>query len=84
MVNVENFPLPTLAAKLSGVGQELHNGKGFSVIRGIQPSDFSVEELTMVWLGIQAHVVDQRGRQDHKGNMLGEVPWRSACQPVAY
>ncbi|KAK8088901.1 hypothetical protein PG997_003862 [Apiospora hydei] len=52
---------------------ELHNGKGFSVIRGIKPSDFSVEELTMVWLGIQAHIVDQRGRQDHKGNMLVHI-----------
>ncbi|KAK6850524.1 hypothetical protein PG987_000158 [Apiospora arundinis] len=73
LVNVENFSLPTLAAKLSGVGHELHNGKGFSVIRGIKPSDFSVEELTMVWLGIQAHVVDQRGCQDHKGNMLVHI-----------
>ncbi|KAK8049733.1 hypothetical protein PG994_011463 [Apiospora phragmitis] len=73
LINVENFPLPTLAPKLAGLGQELHNGKGFSVIRGITPSDFSVEELTMVWLGIQAHIVDQRGRQDHKGNMLVHI-----------
>ncbi|KAK8138443.1 hypothetical protein PG984_001823 [Apiospora sp. TS-2023a] len=73
LVNVENFPLPTLAPKLAGIGHELHNGKGFSVIRGINPKDFSVEELTMVWLGIQAHIVDQRGRQDHKGNMLVHI-----------
>ncbi|KAK7937585.1 uncharacterized protein PG986_014453 [Apiospora aurea] len=73
LVNVENFPLPTLAPKLAGIGQELHHGKGFSVIRGIKPGDFSVEELTMVWLGIQAHIVDQRGRQDHKGNMLVHI-----------
>ncbi|KAK7970530.1 hypothetical protein PG988_009603 [Apiospora saccharicola] len=73
LVNVENFPLPTLAPKLAGIGHELHNGKGFSVIRGLNPKDFSVEELTMVWLGIQAHIVDQRGRQDHKGNMLVHI-----------
>ncbi|KAK7941112.1 Taurine hydroxylase-like protein SAT17 [Apiospora aurea] len=68
---------------LAGIGQELHNGKGFSVIRGIKPRDFSVEELTMVWLGIQAHIVDQRGCQDHKGNMLGEVPRHSKCHSLA-
>lgn len=66
-----NFPLPTLGPKLREVGRDIYDGRGFSVIRGINPKDFTVEDLTMAWLGIQAYIAEQRGCQDHKGNMLG-------------
>ncbi|KAF7537848.1 hypothetical protein G7054_g3378 [Neopestalotiopsis clavispora] len=72
-ITSENFPLPALGRKLRDVRRDIYDGRGFGVIRGINPSDFTVEDLTMIWLGVQAHVADQRGCQDHKGNMLVHI-----------
>ncbi|KAI3329435.1 Clavaminate synthase-like protein [Xylariaceae sp. AK1471] len=72
-VNQDNFPLPTLGPKLQILGHDIHSGKGFHVIRGLDPDDFSVEDLTIIWLGVQAYIADQCGRQDHRGNMLVHI-----------
>lgn len=74
----DRFPLPALGLKLAGISQELHAGRGFSVIRGLEPARYSVEDLTTVWLGIQAYIAELRGRQDHRGNILG---WRAPVRP---
>lgn len=66
-----NFPLPTLAAELGRLSRDVYEGRGFCVIRGIDPKMYAVEDLTLVYLGIQSHIADQRGRQDKRGNMLG-------------
>lgn len=71
LVSRDKFPLPTLGPKLEEVSQKIYNGIGLSVIRGINPSSHSVEDLTIIWLGIQAYIADQRGCQDDRGNMLG-------------
>lgn len=73
-VNCDNFPLPALGPKLLELAQALYNARGFCVIRGVDPRDYSVEDLAVVWLGIQAYIAEQRGRQDCKGNMLGIMP----------
>jgi hypothetical protein len=51
---------------------EVHHGRGFSLIRGLSPSDFSAADLTIIYLGIQSYVANQQGQQDEKGNMLGQ------------
>jgi len=71
LVNQENFPLPTLGAKLRALSLDIHSGRGFHVIRGLNPDDYSVEDLTIIWLGVQSYIADQFGRQDDRGNMLG-------------
>ncbi|KXJ95487.1 TfdA family taurine catabolism dioxygenase TauD [Microdochium bolleyi] len=73
LVDRQNFPLPKLAQKLDAVGEILHNGIGVAVIRGLDPKEFSVEDLTIVRLGLQIYIADQQGRQDHKGNMLVHI-----------
>ncbi|KAH8675647.1 hypothetical protein BX600DRAFT_432209 [Xylariales sp. PMI_506] len=72
-VQRENFPLPSLGPELLRIGEDVYNGKGFALIRGINPDDFGVGDLSTIWLGIQAYIGDQRGRQDHKGNMLVHI-----------
>lgn len=72
-VDRDNFPLPTLGPRLEQLSHDLYNGTGLCVIRGISKDDYSVEDLTVIWLGIQAYMVDQRGRQDHRGNMLVHI-----------
>ncbi|KAK1989541.1 TfdA family taurine catabolism dioxygenase TauD [Colletotrichum cereale] len=73
LVNKDNFPLPTLGAALDRIAKEVHHGKGFAVVRGIDPQKHSVEDLTVLYLGIQGYIANQRGRQDKKGNMLVHI-----------
>lgn len=67
----DTFPLPNLCRELGKLALDLHQGRGFCLVRGIKPEDYSVEDLTLVHLGVQAHIAEQRGRQDSRGNMLG-------------
>ncbi|KAI1390161.1 Clavaminate synthase-like protein [Hypoxylon trugodes] len=73
LVTRENFPLPSLGPKLDELSQDIYNGKGLCVVRGIEPDKYPVEDLTIIWLGIQAYIADQRGCQDHLGNMLVHI-----------
>lgn len=71
LVSRDNFPLPTLGPRLDGISRDVHNGKGFGVIRGLDPQKYSVEDLTVIHLGIQSYIASRHGRQDKRGNMLG-------------
>lgn len=71
LVSRDNFRLPTVGPKLDRIRQDIHLGKGFGVIRGLNPARHSVEDLTVLYLGLQAYIADRQGRQDKKGNMLG-------------
>lgn len=71
LVSPTNFQLPTLGPQLRILRQDIYNGKGFGVIRGLCPQRYSVEDLTILYLGLQSYIANQRGRQDEKGNMLG-------------
>ncbi|KAK3328839.1 hypothetical protein B0H66DRAFT_526239 [Apodospora peruviana] len=73
LVEPRFFPLATLAAKLEALSTEVHHGKGFAVIRGIDPASYSVEDINLVYLGIQSYIAEQRGRQDKRGNMLVHI-----------
>lgn len=72
LVEPASFPLPTLGPKLRELSRDIHNGRGFCVIRGINPANYSVEDLTLAYLGVQSYIAEQRGRQDKRGNMLGK------------
>lgn len=67
-----NFPLPTLGGRLTALRGDLYQGRGFGLIRGLSPQKYSVEDLTVLQLGIQAYVANQAGKQDKKGNMMGK------------
>jgi hypothetical protein len=69
-VSPETFPLPTLGPKLVQVAVDIHQGKGFAVVRGLSPQDFSPEENILIFLGISSYIAPKRGRQDEDGNML--------------
>ncbi len=71
LINRDNFPLPSLHRVLRQLCNEVHNGKGFFVLRGLDPKKYSVEDGLIIFLGIQSYIAEQRARQDDKGNMLG-------------
>ncbi|KAI1860603.1 uncharacterized protein JN550_011451 [Neoarthrinium moseri] len=65
-VTSETFPLPNLHADLRRLSEELHNGHGFFVIRGLRVDHYNREENVIIYTGISAHIAPQLGRQDHK------------------
>lgn len=72
-VSPSTFPLPTLGRKLLRLASDLHCGKGFAAIRGLNPGNFSAEDNVIVFLGISSYIGAQRGRQDEEGNMLMHI-----------
>ncbi|KAF4975294.1 hypothetical protein FZEAL_7892 [Fusarium zealandicum] len=73
LISRDNFPLPTLGPRLDKIRRDLHDGKGFGVIRGLDPQKHSTEDLSMLYLGIQSYIANRHGRQDRKGNMLVHI-----------
>ncbi len=73
-VTPETFPLPTLGVRLRQAAVDVHYGRGFVVVRGINPDEFSAEDNVLVFLGISSYIGVRRGRQDEDGNMLSEFP----------
>ena len=71
-VNCGNFPLPHFQITLRHFAEDVHYGKGFCVFRGLESEKYSVEDSTIIFLGIQSYIADQRMRQDELGNMLGK------------
>ena len=65
------------------MSRDVHEGRGFAVVRGLDPKKYSVEDLTVMHLGIQSHVANQCGRQDRKGNMLGRLQGLYVLKMVA-
>lgn len=67
-----DFPLPTLAPKLARVLDELLNGRGFVVLRGLPVERCSMREAATAFFGIGAHLGNARS-QNAKGHVLGHV-----------
>ncbi|KAL4928973.1 uncharacterized protein BDV17DRAFT_290980 [Aspergillus undulatus] len=44
--NQFNFPLPTLGKALRALALEIHEGKGFFVLRGLNPDKYTIEDNT--------------------------------------
>ncbi|SPJ72177.1 related to TfdA family oxidoreductase [Fusarium torulosum] len=72
-VSRDNFPLPTLGPRLDLIRRDVHQGKGFGVIRGLDTKKYSPEDLTVLYLGLQSYIANRHGRQDRKGNMLVHI-----------
>jgi hypothetical protein len=67
-----NFPLPTLGPALRAILQELLEGRGFILLRGLPVQSWSRERQALAYLGIGAWL----GRfcsQNAKGHLLGHV-----------
>jgi hypothetical protein len=62
--------LPNLGKELDKVCQDVYEGRGFSIVRGLEPEDYELEDLTVIYLGISSYVAERRGKQDQRGSML--------------
>lgn len=65
-IDATTFPLPTLHAELRRLSREqLHEGHGFFVIRGVPVGAYSREDNIAIYAGVSSHVAGIRGRQDN-------------------
>ena len=68
----QDFPLPTFAATIDRITDELANGRGFILIRGFPAQDYSKEDAGTIFWGLGTHI----GRpwpQNAQGDVLGDV-----------
>ena len=67
-----NFALPTLGPALRAILQELLEGRGFILLRGLPVRSWSREQQALAYLGIGAWLGRFRS-QNAKGHLLGHV-----------
>jgi hypothetical protein len=68
----EHFPFASTASKLARVLDELENGRGFVVIRGLPFGKYSDEDIARIFWGIGTHF-GYPISQNASGDLLGHV-----------
>ena len=71
-INPNTFLLPKLSNVLIELRNELQNGIGFKLLRGIPVDKYSIKELATIYLCIGSYVGSPRS-QNSKGHLLGHV-----------
>ncbi|CAG8973894.1 hypothetical protein HYALB_00003672 [Hymenoscyphus albidus] len=65
-LTADNFLLPSLRPALRRLSNELHNGHGFFVIRGLRVDEYTRPDNVLIYLGLSTHLAPQLGRQDYQ------------------
>lgn len=71
-INQANFPLPGLSRQLARIKQEILQGRGFFMVRGLPIDRYSIADAARIFWGLGAQwgeAVSQNG----KGHVLGHV-----------
>jgi hypothetical protein len=72
-ISAGDFPLPSLGPKLKArVRDEVLNGRGFLLVRGLPVERWSLREAATAYFGLGAHIGRARP-QNAKGHVLGHV-----------
>ena len=67
-----DFPLDAQALKLQQHANELENGRGFMLMRGLPIERYSDDDINIIYYGIGLHL-GEPVRQNPKGELLGSV-----------
>ena len=68
----ESFVLPSLGPALCDLQQELVQGRGFALIRGLDVAKYTEREIAMLFFGLGSHIGHARS-QNAAGDVLGHV-----------
>ena len=68
----KDFPIGQLGRLLPALADELENGRGFAVLRGLPVHRYTEDEMKAVYYGIGLHL-GMPVRQNPRGDLLGEV-----------
>jgi len=71
-IGPDGFPLPTLGPRLGQLLDEVQNGRGFVLIRGLPIGRWTRREAAIAFLGIGSHLGGLRS-QNAQGHILGHV-----------
>lgn len=71
-LDAPKFPLPRLETKLKALQKQLIHGIGFGLIKGLDPDQYSSQQLALMFFGLGAHLGHARS-QNAKGHVLGHV-----------
>lgn len=71
-ITKECFPLPQLGPVLENYKSSIDEGVGFFILRGLDPSNYPMEDNVIIFLGISSYISERRGRQDVKGGMISK------------
>jgi len=72
LIDVEDFPIPTLGPRLQHLLDEVLAGRGFMLIRGMPVGRWTKREAAIAFLGIGVHLGNLR-MQNADGHLLGHV-----------
>jgi len=67
-----DFPLPTLGARLAALVEEVQHGRGFAVVRGLEPRKYARADLEALYWGLGTHLGNPIS-QNVEGHLLAEV-----------
>jgi Taurine catabolism dioxygenase TauD, TfdA family len=68
----DDFPINALAPELARFADELENGRGFLLLRGLPVERYTEEELNALYYGLGLHM-GTPVRQNPRGDLLGAV-----------
>lgn len=68
----DDFAIPQLAARMAGWADELENGRGFLLLRGLPVHRYSEQQVQALYYGIGLHL-GRPVRQNPRGDLLGAV-----------
>ena len=83
-IRKEDFPLPTLAARLARIRGDVQERRGFALIRGLAVEPGDIRRAAIAFFGIGSHFGAARA-QNAQGHVLGHVLdlGRSSADPNA-
>lgn len=70
--SAEHFPLPGLRRLLAGFAEELENGRGFLLLRGLPVDRYTADQINLIYYAIGLHMGEPVG-QNPRGDLLGNV-----------
>lgn len=79
-LKADDFPLPTLTARIDKLRHELEFGRGFELWRGLPVDEWNEEELSTAFWGLGQHLGSPIV-QNAKGELLGSVINTTSTDP---
>lgn len=68
----EHFPLPVLFSRLAEITEELENGRGFALMRGLPVDRYSDDDINAIYYGLALNLGQPVG-QNPQGDLIGQV-----------
>lgn len=71
-IEKDNFKIPLFARTLENVSDQLENGRGCALVRGLPGKEFSTEQMGIIFCGVGKYL-GQAITQNAQGDLLGHV-----------